>query len=212
MLRLPSFGELDQGLGVRNRIRASRRAAPASMLTRASFALPKQPQSQVPATARVNPPGTCADHQNHRRKHPLPDKLIRESVWTPVRPALEPRRSGPFHRHLKQGELLSGEIVLGRQGRARKEGSAKKTENQPDHVRHCASVQILSGETVADRVARGETRKSLPDYAERVWGRGRIETPSTDTGRQATVKNAARSLGCRIIPRTCTMSEHPPTA
>ena len=76
MLRLPSFGELVQGLGVRNRIRASRRAAPAPRLTRASFALPKQPQSQVPAAARHNPPGTCADDSNHRRKHLLPDSEV----------------------------------------------------------------------------------------------------------------------------------------
>ncbi|HPM23957.1 MAG TPA: hypothetical protein PLP66_08615, partial [Phycisphaerae bacterium] len=29
----------------------------------------------------VNPPGTCADHQNHRRKHPRPDsEVLKDAV------------------------------------------------------------------------------------------------------------------------------------
>jgi len=71
-------------------MRASRRAAPASRLTRESVALPKQPQSQVPAAARRNPPGTCADHQNHRRKHPLPDKEILNDAVAAARAARSP--------------------------------------------------------------------------------------------------------------------------
>jgi len=90
MLRLPSFGELVQDLGVRNRMRASRRAAPTSKLTRASVALPKQPQSQLPAAARVNPRGTCADHQNHRRKHPLPDSEVLHDAVAAARTARSP--------------------------------------------------------------------------------------------------------------------------